>query len=219
MKTVIYFFIAFFGIQQTALGAESLMWTTSKLSDQAKIERLYPIQVSTQHEVPGIPHSKLLSFTKTTYVEHPEGYSLVITKRSNGKVVRRFMTGDYTAIWIRGNRTAIRGKISEISQSSIWIEDREVTISEIVKINRKEYSPFKKGLYAAGGVGSLALGALFTSDIIRYSPESNERDGFSTLAAVIGACMAIFLLALGVLLLSRFKKYRAKKYTFQAKND
>ncbi len=107
-------------------------------------------------------------------------------------MVRRLMIGDYTAIWVRGNKKAIRGKISEISQGSVWVEDREIAISEIVKITRKEYSPFKKGLYAAGGLGSLALGTLFTSDTIRYFADNDEKDGYGSLAAVIGASMAVF---------------------------
>ncbi|MEL6195140.1 MAG: hypothetical protein AAFR66_23985, partial [Bacteroidota bacterium] len=198
---------------------EGPIHTLSKLNDQSHINDLDHLQGSTQKEFVGISHYTPLTPTNAPKGEDPEVHSLVIAKRKNGRVVKRLMVGDYAAIWVRGNKKAIRGNISEINQGSIWIEDREVAISEIVKINRKEYSPFKKGLFTAGGLGSLGLGTLFAVDTIRYFPDNEEREGFSTLGSVIGACMAVFLLALGVLLLSRFKKYRSKNYEFLAKSN
>ncbi|MEM7513471.1 MAG: hypothetical protein AAF388_21265 [Bacteroidota bacterium] len=219
MKLIIYFFFGFLFVQQNALGVESPIHTLSKLNDQFHINDLDHLQSSTEKEIIEISYYKPTDLMNSPYNERTEGYSLVIAKKTNGKVVRRLMTGDYTAIWIRGSKKAIRGKISEISRGSVWIEDREIAISEIEKINRKEYSPFKKGLFAAGGLGSLALGTLFTSDTIRSFADDGEKDGYSSLATVIGACMAILLLALGVLLLSRFKKYRSRNYEFLAKSN
>ena len=102
-----------------------------RLNDQTHINILDHIQSSSKQESLGISHYIPTSCTKATYEEPPERYSLVIAKRKSGKMVRRLMIGDYTAIWVRGNKKAIRGKISEISQGSVWVEDREIAISAL----------------------------------------------------------------------------------------
>ena len=135
---------------------------------------------------------------------------LVLTNKKNGKV--KYIKVGKRVVFFTKEGKKIKGKIGNVSDSTITIKEKEYKLSEITSV-RTTYLATKISGGVFGSVGLVCtVGGL--SIFIQNYGQSGCDAGIARIIGLILAVIGIGILGIGILLFTIGKKHKSKKWKF-----